>query len=110
MVHTVVRQMGPDLPIYEVRPERGKGRFIVLRRNLLMSCDHSPFETQLEMTKSDKRKQGHQSALWPQECDEDSGDEYDLHYEPLPVPMPPSVTNERHTELEIESEHDSHYL
>jgi len=25
-IHTVVRQMGPDLPIYEVRPEKGKGR------------------------------------------------------------------------------------
>lgn len=68
MVHTVVRQMGPDLPIYVVRPERGKGRSVVLHRNLLMSCDHIPFETQPEMTKSDKGKQGkrHQSASWPQ--------------------------------------------
>lgn len=71
-----------------------------------MPCDHLPFETQPEMTKSDKRKQGkrYQSASWPQVSDEESGDECDRRYEPLPVPMPPSVTNERHTELEIESE------
>lgn len=74
-----------------------------------MSCDQLPFETQPEMTKSDKRKQGkrHHSASWLRESDEDSGNEYDLHYEPLPVPMPPSVTTERHTELETDPEHDS---
>lgn len=55
-IHTVVRQMGSDLPIYEVRPENGRGRSRVLHRNLLMSCDHLPFETQPEMTNEDKSK------------------------------------------------------
>jgi len=37
-VHTVVRQVQPDMLIYEVRPERGKGRSRVLHRNLTYSC------------------------------------------------------------------------
>lgn len=96
-VHTVVKQMGSNLPIYEVRPERGKGRSRVLHRNLLMSCDHLPFETQPEVAKNDKTKQGrmHKPASQPQESDEDSGDEYDLHYEPLQVTTPPVVARER---------------
>ena len=96
-VHTVVRQMGSNLPIYEVRPERGKGRSRVLHRNLLMSCDHLPFETQPEVAKNDKTKQDrtHKPASQPQESDEDSGDEYDLHYEPLQVTTPPAVARER---------------
>lgn len=99
-VHTVVRKMGSDLPIYELRPERGKGRSRVLHRNLLMSCDYLPFETQPEVTKNDKsnQKQRHQPALQLQESDEDSGDEYDLQYEPFQVSTLPA-------EPEMEPEH-----
>lgn len=39
-VHVLVTQMESDLPVYEVRPEKGKGRSRALHRNLLMSCDH----------------------------------------------------------------------
>ena len=70
--------MGSDLPIYELRPENGKGRSRVLHRNLLMSCDQLPFETQPEVNKEDKGKQKkrQQPELQPQEPDEDRGDEY----------------------------------
>uniref|UniRef100_A0A674AG09 Gypsy retrotransposon integrase-like protein 1 n=1 Tax=Salmo trutta TaxID=8032 RepID=A0A674AG09_SALTR len=73
-IHTVVRQMGSDLPIYELRPEKGRGRSRVLHRNLLMSCDHLPFETQPEMTKDDKsqKKRRHQPESEPLDSDEDS--------------------------------------
>ncbi|XP_053500431.1 uncharacterized protein LOC128619929 [Ictalurus furcatus] len=52
--------MGSDLMIFEVRPEKGKGHSRVLHRNLLMSCDHLPFETQPEVTNNYKinRKEG----------------------------------------------------
>ncbi len=97
-VHTVVRQMGSGMPIYEVRPTSVKELSRVLHRNLLMSCDHLPFETQPERTKSDKnnRRERHQSALQPSESDEDSEGDYDLHYEPLPVLAPATGTNETH--------------
>lgn len=54
MVHTVVRQRGSDLPVYEVRPERGRGRSRVLHRNLLMSCDNLPFEPERNIPGRDK--------------------------------------------------------
>lgn len=106
-IHTVVRQMGSDLPIYELRPEKGRGRSRVLHRNLLMSCDHLPFETQPEMTKDDKsqKKRRHQPESEPLDSDEDSGDEYDLHHEPLQVPTSPTVPEERDAEPAREWEH-----
>ena len=106
-IHTVVKQMGSDLPIYELRPERGRGRSRVLHRNLLMSCDHLPFETQPEMTKVDKsqKTRRHQPASQPLDSDEDSGDEYDPHHEPLQVPTSPTVPEERNAEPAREWEH-----
>lgn len=44
LIHTVVRRLGEECPIYEVRPEQGKGRSRVLHRNLLMPCDCLPLE------------------------------------------------------------------
>lgn len=45
-VHIVVRQVGKDMPIYELRPENGKGRSRVMHRNLLLPCDYLPIETE----------------------------------------------------------------
>ena len=72
-----------------------------------MSCDHLPFETQPESTKEGKSKQKrrHQTVSQPQELDDDSGDEYDFHYEPFQAPTSPAETNERHAEPEMEPEH-----
>lgn len=39
-VHVVIRQAMEDVPIYEVKPEQGKGRSRVLHRNLLLPCDY----------------------------------------------------------------------
>ncbi|KAI3354978.1 hypothetical protein L3Q82_004774 [Scortum barcoo] len=99
--------MGSDLPVYEVRPERGKGRSRVLHRNLLMPCDHLPFEKQPELAKHDqsKQKKKHQPAFQPQESDEDSGDEYDFHREILPFTTVPAATDENYTRPEMEPGH-----
>ena len=80
-IHLVVKQMGSDLPIYEVKPERGNGRSRVLHRNLLMPCDYLPLETPAEITTR---------VTQCQESDEDSGDEYELHYELPHVPTEPT--------------------
>ncbi|XP_077592751.1 uncharacterized protein LOC144210158 [Stigmatopora nigra] len=97
-VHTVVKQMGSDLPIYEVRPERGKDRSRILHRNLLMSCDHLPVEITPEEgkigTRTPRKKQQPASH---QESDEESDDEDDFHYELRQL-------NERGTQ-EMEPEH-----
>ncbi len=47
VVHTVVRQVGGEGPIYEVRPEQGKARSCVLHRNILMPCEYFPLEIYL---------------------------------------------------------------
>ncbi|KAI3369564.1 hypothetical protein L3Q82_024377 [Scortum barcoo] len=106
-VHTVVKQMGSDLLVYEVRPERGKGRSRVLHRNLLMPCDHLPFEKQPEVAKHDqsKQKKKHQPTSQSQESDEDSGDEYDLHREILPFATVPAATDKNYTRPEMEPGH-----
>lgn len=103
-IHTVVRQMGPDLPIYEVRPERGKGRSRVLHRNLLMSCDHLPFDKEPETDKTVRQTQKKRDKPVKdigKSDDEDSGDEYSFYYGPPhqpPVPHssdPPIETSNR---------------
>lgn len=48
--HTVVKWLGSNIPIYEVRPQKGKGCPRVLHKNLLMPCDILPFETPPEQT------------------------------------------------------------
>ncbi|KAI3374922.1 hypothetical protein L3Q82_021061 [Scortum barcoo] len=47
VLHPVVRQVSKDIPVYELRPEKGKGRSRILHRNLLLPCDHLPLETQV---------------------------------------------------------------
>lgn len=46
VIHTVVRQVSRNIPVYELRPEKAKGRSRILHRNLLLPCDHLPLETE----------------------------------------------------------------
>ncbi|KAL1278521.1 hypothetical protein QQF64_025194 [Cirrhinus molitorella] len=55
-IHVVVKQVGKDVPIYELRPENGKGRSRVIHRNLLLPCDHLPFDTEGLPPEKPKRK------------------------------------------------------
>ncbi|XP_077570537.1 uncharacterized protein fam163b isoform X1 [Stigmatopora nigra] len=81
-VHTVEKQMGSDLPIYEVRPGRGKDRSRILYRNLLMSCEHLPVEITPEEgkigTRTPRKKKQPASH---QESEKEGDDEDDFHCE-----------------------------
>lgn len=55
-IHTVIRRVGEEGPVYEVKPEGGKGRSRVLHRNLLLPCDSLPMEMELRTQPRTKRK------------------------------------------------------
>lgn len=38
-IHVVTRRISDDSPVYEVKPESGRGRLRVVHRNLLLQCD-----------------------------------------------------------------------
>ncbi|MES9879782.1 MAG: reverse transcriptase domain-containing protein [Sedimenticola sp.] len=43
-IHTVVKRMSEDSPVYQVRPEKGNKPCRVLHRNLLLPCDSLPLD------------------------------------------------------------------
>ncbi|RXN05991.1 Retrovirus-related Pol poly from transposon [Labeo rohita] len=95
------QSVADDAPIYEVKPEQGKGRSRVLHRNLLLPCDHLPLN--ITPTQGAKSKQGHQprnSRIRPtrekvceSECDNES-EEDDYHFQVEPYQIRPQESSE----------------
>lgn len=85
-IYKVIRQVGEDMPIYEVLPEQGKGRTSrVLHRNLLLPCDNLPLETQLTPTKRKRKTVAQASSdrtVANQEEEESDDDDYGYHCVP----------------------------
>jgi transposase InsO family protein len=91
-IHKVIRQVGKNMPIYEVIPEQGKGRGSrILHRNLLLPCDSLPLEIQLQPAKQ-KRKVTAQTSndkeVIHQEDDESDDEDYGYYYRPMGEPLP----------------------
>ncbi|XP_077567977.1 uncharacterized protein LOC144193037 [Stigmatopora nigra] len=122
-VHTVVKQMGSGLLIYEVRPGRGKDRSRILYRNLLMSCEHLPVEITPEEgkigTRTPRKKKQPASH---QESEKEGDDEDDFHCElrqlnergaqemepergPLPVDRTHEVRGPASGPVQVEEDH-----
>lgn len=110
-VHIVVRRISNQLPVYEVRPENGKGRSRVLHRNLLLQCNHLPleedhrvqeFRRMQEKVRSNQRVQNESSSEYMPEFHEkgEGGKSYDLN--PYAEPFSPreGAAEIEHTELE----------
>lgn len=55
-VYVVVSEKNPDIPVYEVKSERG-GKSRTGHKNLLLPCDSLPVEKS-ERKEQDKRKRG----------------------------------------------------
>lgn len=92
-IHKVIRQVGKDMPIYEVAPEQGKGRGSrILHRNLLLPCDSLPLEIQLTPAKL-KRKTKAQTSKAKEVTDqeEDDSDDDDCGYCYMPFDRPSPV-------------------
>ncbi|KAL6471946.1 hypothetical protein MHYP_G00205960 [Metynnis hypsauchen] len=107
-VHVVIRQVGKDVPIYEVKPEQSRGRSRVLHRNLLMPCEHLPREPEpklnSERQKPEQKKKREIVTVENMMEDSDSDEEYYLY--PCPEPQQPSERgyNKNTTCLQTKSE------
>lgn len=43
-IHVVVARKNPESPVYDIKPESGRGKIRTLHRNLLLPCDYLPSE------------------------------------------------------------------
>jgi len=106
VVHTVVRQVSKDIPVYELKPERGKGRSRTLHRNLLLPCDHLPLE--ISLRPQSKNRSTTEPAETTEEHSEEDNDEDE--YYPVPrhlsaqpdLPQPKMSTRSAHQDSQSE--------
>ena len=61
-VYVVTQKKHPDSPVYELKPENGKGRCRILHRNLLLPCDFLPVEKVDLPLEPVKRKKRHNKS------------------------------------------------
>uniref|UniRef100_A0A8C2FHY4 Gypsy retrotransposon integrase-like protein 1 n=1 Tax=Cyprinus carpio TaxID=7962 RepID=A0A8C2FHY4_CYPCA len=77
-VHVVKERKHAESPVYEVRPEREKGKSRVIHRNLLLPCDFLP----LEREKSDRlRSQNARNTTKRNKIDRDKNTQFPVHSE-----------------------------
>lgn len=75
IVHVVVNRK-PDSPVYEIKPETGKGRHRVLHRNLLLPCDFLPLTPpQWRNRQAKKRRKTEHYNTRPVQEEDTSGSE-----------------------------------
>ncbi|GAA6092358.1 uncharacterized protein LOC118471490, partial [Tachysurus ichikawai] len=101
-IHTVVRQVNPDIPVYELRPEKGKTRPRILHRKLLLPCDHLPLETTVQPRS--RKRNVEQTEDAEQSEEEDDGDEYYpvSHQQQFELCLPEIMNPECSTPTELE--------
>lgn len=110
-IHKVIRQVGKDMPIYEVLSEQGKGRGSrILHRNLLLPCDHLLLEIQLKSAKQKRQIPAQTSGdreepNQEEDDDECDNDDYGYYYmsrvQPLPVMQPQVNTGRENADREL---------
>ena len=88
-IHVVIRQVGEEIPVYEVKPEQGRGRSRILHRNLLLPCDHLPLELQPKTASKQKKRMPETAEENANQEEED--DECGYYYQPVVQPQVPSL-------------------
>ncbi|KAJ8012413.1 hypothetical protein DPEC_G00042490 [Dallia pectoralis] len=84
-IHVGIRQFGKDIPVYEVKSEQGGGRSRTLHRNLLLPCDHLPFENQPTIVR--KQTGRREKAAEPEDQEEeDDEDVSEYYFDPTVLP------------------------
>lgn len=105
VVHTVVRQVNNDIPVCELRPEKGKGRSRTMHRNLLLPCDHLSLERSLR-PRTKKSTVEIADELEEPEEEEDDEEYYpvstQLQLQPCqPQPSKPVTTDEAAEQMQL---------
>ncbi|KAK3700939.1 hypothetical protein QZH41_005654 [Actinostola sp. cb2023] len=74
-IHVVVRRKSPESPVYDLRPEGGRGRDRTLHSNLLLPCDYLPADQPVVGTQQPQvRRQNIQRTASRQSSDNDESD------------------------------------
>ncbi|XP_019201938.1 uncharacterized protein LOC109195011 [Oreochromis niloticus] len=96
-IHVVICQVAEGLPVYEVKPEQGRGRSRIMHRNLLLPCDYLPLERPPEVSPKQKKRRVRETDTEQvnQEVEDDE-EEWGYYYGPATQPQVPST--ERVTE------------
>ncbi|XP_038063005.1 uncharacterized protein LOC119733688 [Patiria miniata] len=92
-VHTVVKRLSDDSPVYKLRPERGQGRNRTLHRNLLLPCNDLLLEAptvsiKTRPTTAPFARPAPEASVQQDPSDTDSEAEYVIQ-----LPTPSSNTN-----------------
>ncbi|XP_030601462.1 uncharacterized protein LOC115791517 [Archocentrus centrarchus] len=83
-IHVVIRQVAEGLPVYEVKPEQGRGRSRTMHRNLLLPCDYLPLETEPKAPpKQEKRRVKETETENADQKEEDEEEEWVYCYKPV---------------------------
>lgn len=90
-IHVVVRQVGEDIPVYEVKPEQGRGRSRTLHRNLLLQCDHLPLEIQPKAASKQNKRITKTTTGNTEQDEENDEDECLIYYRPATESQIPMV-------------------
>ena len=101
VVHTVVRRVSEDIPVYELRPEKGKGRSRILHRNLLLPCDHLPLEMSVQ-PRAKKRTVETTEEVEQSEEEEDDDEYYPVQPQQPFQPCQPQTSNPERTDKPAE--------
>ncbi|XP_068115048.1 uncharacterized protein [Hyperolius riggenbachi] len=110
-IHVVIRQVGKDLPVYEIKPEQGRGRSRIMHRNLLLPCDYLPLEVQPKPPVKQKERKKELDHKDTNQEEEDEEEEYVYYYHP--VTQPQELNDDRISETtnaQVDSERETSAL
>lgn len=106
-IHIVTRQVGEDIPVYDVKPELGRGRSRTLHRNLLLPCDHLPLEIQPKGASKQKKHVTETTKDSTTQEEDDDEEECGYYYNPVVQSEVPML--DEHLEY-VDTDHESQVL
>ena len=83
-IHSVIRRIGEDSPVYEIKPEKGDGRTRVIHRTLLLPCDYLEMEETHQagtVHRNNENRRGQRKADFKQAVPSQNDSEYDSEEE-----------------------------